>query len=257
MDYQTINIRVEEQLCFIKFNRPEAKNTINNLMIEELHHVLKLCEEKITVIILEGSPDIFCFGADFNEVKEKVINKQKIENNPDRIYDLWTKFCRGPYITISHVRGKVNAGGIGFVAASDIVLADETAEFSLSELLFGVYPACVLPFLIKKIGFQKSNYLTLTTQSISVHEAYSWGLVDVYAENSVALLRKKLIRLTKLTKSSITEYKAYMDTFCKSIYRARDLAISSNEDMFANQDNLEKIYRYVEKGEFPWERLNS
>nr|WP_269820011.1 enoyl-CoA hydratase-related protein [Bacillus velezensis] len=42
--------------------------------------------------------------------------------------------------------GVANAGGIGFVAASDIVIADDTAVFSLSELLFGLFPAMVLPF---------------------------------------------------------------------------------------------------------------
>jgi len=62
---------------------------------------------------------------------------------------LWLRLATVRTVTISHVRGKANAGGIGFVAASDIVLADETAQFSLSELLFGLYPACVLPFLIR------------------------------------------------------------------------------------------------------------
>jgi 3-carboxymethyl-3-hydroxy-acyl-[acp] dehydratase len=49
----------------------------------------------------------------------------------------------GPFVTISHVRGKANAGGLGFMAASDIVLAQEEAQFSLSELLSdSIRPAC-------------------------------------------------------------------------------------------------------------------
>jgi hypothetical protein len=36
-------------------------------------------------------------------------------------------------ITVFHVRGKVNAGGVGFVVANDIVLVDQTVQFSLSE----------------------------------------------------------------------------------------------------------------------------
>ncbi len=68
------------------------------------------------------------------------------ERNPERLYDLWLRLATGPFITISHVRGRVNAGGIGFVATSDIVLAERSAQFSLSELLFGVFPARYFPF---------------------------------------------------------------------------------------------------------------
>lgn len=85
---------------------------------------------------------------------------------PDLLYDLWLKMMNGPFITISHVRGTTNAGGFGFVAASDIVIADETAIFNLSELLFGLFPAMVLPFLTGKIGDQRAHYLTLKTNSI-------------------------------------------------------------------------------------------
>jgi polyketide biosynthesis enoyl-CoA hydratase PksH len=94
---------------------------------------------------------------------------------------------------MSHVRGTSNAGGTGFVAASDIVIADNTAQFSLSELLFGLYPACVLPFLTKRIGFRKAHYLTLMTNPISVQQANAWNLVDAYEENS-SLIRDRVYR---------------------------------------------------------------
>ena len=95
-------------------------------------------------------------------------------------------------MSIAHVRGKANAGGIGFVAACDIVLADSAAVFSLSELLFGLMPACVLPFLVRRIGFAKANAMTLSTQPVGVQVAREWGLVDAFEENSDNLLRKHL-----------------------------------------------------------------
>ena len=106
--------------------------------------------------------------------------------------------------------GMANGGGVGFVAASDIVLADETAQFGLSELLFGLFPACVLPFLIRRIGFQKAHYLTLMTQPISAQQAQTWGLVDACAKRSDSLLRKHLLRLSRLSKASIRRYKKYI-----------------------------------------------
>lgn len=259
MSYQTIKVRFQESICFVQFNRPEAKNTINDLLIEEFHQVLAICEkEPINILVLEGSPEFFCFGADFQGIHQGVQQKsessQANKPNSEPMYDLWLKIATGPFITISHVRGKANAGGVGFVAASDIVLADETAQFSLSELLFGLFPACVMPFLIRRIGFQKAHYLTLMTQPVLVQQAHAWGLVDAYEAQSESLLRKHLLRLKRLTKPGISRYKRYMAELNNSLSQSKPLALNANHEIFSDPQILEGIYWYVEKGQFPWER---
>jgi polyketide biosynthesis enoyl-CoA hydratase PksH len=251
INYQTIQVRFQGTVCYLQFNRPDTNNTINNLLVEECHQVLKLCEEKITIVVLEGLPEVFCFGADFQEMAK--VQDGANMHDPGSLYDLWLKLATGPYITISHVRGKANAGGVGFIAASDIVLADQTAQFSLSELLFGLFPACVLPFLTRKIGFQKANYMTLMTHPISVQQAHAWGLVDAYDVQGASLLRKHLLRLKNLSKTAIINYKQYMSSLHDSLFQSKSLAITANMEMFSDIDNLEKILRYVEKGQFPWE----
>jgi polyketide biosynthesis enoyl-CoA hydratase PksH len=254
MSYQTIKVRFQDAVCFIQFHRPEANNTINDLLIEECRQVLAVCEEAITIVVLEGLPEVFCFGADFKEIHAQLARGQHSERSPEPLYDLWLKLATGPYITISHIRGKANAGGVGFVAASDIVLADETAQFSLSELLFGLFPACVLPFLIRRIGFQKAHYLTLMTHPIAVQQAQLWGLVDAYDAQSEFLLRKHLLRLRRLSKMGILRYKSYVNGLNDLLIKSKVSALAANQEVFSDSHNLEGIYRYVEKGQFPWER---
>jgi polyketide biosynthesis enoyl-CoA hydratase PksH len=254
MDYQTIRVRFEDPICFIQIYRPEANNAINDRLVEECHHVLAKCEEAITTVVLEGLPEVFCFGADFKEIHAEIAGGQLNEHSPEPLYDLWMKLATGPYITISHVRGKANAGGVGFVAASDIVLADPTARFSLSELLFGLFPACVLPFLIRRIGFQKAHYLTLSTQPISVEQGHEWGLVDVYEARSESLLRKQLLRCRRLSKTGILRYKRYMSELYHSLYQSKSLALAANQEVFSDPRNIEGIFWYIEKGQFPWAR---
>jgi polyketide biosynthesis enoyl-CoA hydratase PksH len=159
----------------------------------------------------------------------------------------------GSFVTIANVRGQVNAGGVGFVAASDIVLADETAQFSLSELLFGLYPACVLPFLIRRIGFQKTHYLTLMTQPIAVKQASEWGLVDAFEPSTEVLLRRHLQRLRRLSKTAIRRYKSYMNQINPPLENLKDSAVAGNLEVFTDANNLQAITRYVERGLFPWE----
>jgi polyketide biosynthesis enoyl-CoA hydratase PksH len=169
------------------------------------------------------------------------------------LYDLWSQLAFGPFVSIAHVRGKVNAGGVGFVAACDVVLSDEQAVFSLSELLFGLMPACVLPYLIRRVGVSRANYLALLTQPIGARQARDWGLVDVCELDSENLLRKQLLRLRRLSKPAVANYKRYLATLDRVVAVAKPEAIEANARVFGDPDNIRKIARFVQTGQFPWE----
>lgn len=253
--YETIRVRFQESVCHLQLYRPDAQNTIDARMIAECTDVLDRCAEAATVIVLEGLPDVFCFGADFAAIQAgaSAAADPAATHDPRPLYDLWARLATGPYVVVSHVRGKANAGGLGFVAASDIVLADDSATFALSELLFGLMPACVLPFLIRRIGFQRAHYMTLMTQPIDVTQALTAGLVDAHEANSAPLLRRHLSRLRRLSKPAVARYKRYSSALGASVMASRELAIKANQEVFSDRHNIENIVRYVEKGLFPWE----
>jgi polyketide biosynthesis enoyl-CoA hydratase PksH len=252
--YETIRLRWDEDICFIQIHRPESNNAINQRLIEELSSALRSCEGSAKIVVLEGLADAFCTGADFKEIQQSVNNESHYqEQNPEHLYDLWQRLATGPYITIAHVRGRTNAGGVGFVAACDIVLCEERTTFSLSELLFGLMPACVMPFLIRRMGFSKANYLTLMTQPISARQALAWGLVDACEENSENLLRKHLLRLRRLGKEGIARYKRYVSSLDSSLEAWKAKAIEANIEVFSDTENIQKIARFVKTGKFPWE----
>ncbi len=250
--FETIQVNFDEDICYLQIYRPDANNTINDLLIEECSQVLNQCEASAKIIVLEGLPEVFCFGADFQEIQKSLAGEPK-QQDPGPLYNVWQQLALGTYITIAHVRGKANAGGIGFIAACDIVLCEEKAVFSLSELLFGLIPACVLPYLIRRIGFSKAHYMTLMTQPISAMQAHTWGLVDAFEENSKNLLRKHLLRLRRLSKTGISRYKRYMGNLNDILITSKLKALEANKEVFSDQSNLEKIEYFVKTGIFDWE----
>src|SRR5690348_11326844 len=137
MNYHTIRVQIRGSFCFIQFHRPEAGNAIDEVLVQEFCHALDECQESITAVILEGSPEVFCMGADFASIGRAASSGKPVNGHAGLLYDLWLRLATGPYVTIAHVKGKANAGGVGFVAACDIVVASSAAQFSLSELLFG------------------------------------------------------------------------------------------------------------------------
>jgi polyketide biosynthesis enoyl-CoA hydratase PksH len=254
VNYAAVKVRFQDSICFLQIDRPQADNTIDARLIAECNDVLTACEQAASVVVLSGSPEIFCYGADFKALAQAPGMQPRPEEAPAALYELWLRLATGPYVTVAHVRGKANAGGVGFVAACDIVLADESAQFSLSELLFGLYPACVLPFLIRRVGFQKAHYMTLMTQPITVTQAREWGLVDAFEAQSEALLRRHLLRLRRLSKTAIRRYKDYMNRISGPLGDLQATAVAGNLEVFSDRENLQAIARYVEHGVFPWEK---
>lgn len=251
-NYSTLRVRQDKGIYYIQMYRPEANNTINNTLIDEMVEVLEVCKTSAKVVVLQGLDDVFCFGADFKQIAgEHSIGN--VASNPDILYDLWLTLATGPFISIAQVKGKANAGGVGFVASCDIVLCEERSEFSLSELLFGLMPACVLPFLIRRIGNVNANYMTLMTQPISAKKAFDWGLVNAYDTNIDTLLRKHLLRLMRLDKDAVSRYKHYMNSLHGDINMDKSLALEANHQVFNDEKNLRKITTYIESGKFPWE----
>jgi polyketide biosynthesis enoyl-CoA hydratase PksH len=252
-NYATVRLRFDGEIAYLQIHRPDANNAINDRLIAEFGSALELCDARAKIVVVEGLPDVFCFGADFVELQKNIDVAAAPRQDPKPLYDLWRRLATGSYVSIAHVRGKANAGGVGFVAACDIVLANAAAVFSLSELLFGLMPACVLPFLIRRIGFAKANSMTLMTQPVPVQLAHQWGLVDGFEESSDDLLRKNLLRLRRLDKTGIARYKRYMASIEGSIDTVESRAIAANIEVFSDPENLRKISRYVKTGEFPWE----
>jgi polyketide biosynthesis enoyl-CoA hydratase PksH len=251
---ETLRVRFASEVCTVQLHRPNDGNTICDRMVQELTLVLDQCEESAKVVVVEGLPEVFCLGADFNEIERgHAGTRHSRALDPEPLYELWLRLAFGPYISVAHVMGRTNAGGVGFVAACDVALGDESATFSLSELLFGLMPACVLPFLARRTGPAKAHYMTVTTQPVTATQACAWGLLDACESHSDALLRKQLVRLQRLSKLAIARHKRYMSELDSTLHAAKAKALRANAAVFGDEQNLQNIVRYVRSGQFPWE----
>lgn len=251
--YQTLKINHQPAVQRIQIYRPEANNSINPDLAQELLSALQAAEaeETLKVVILEGLPDVFCTGMDFQEVADgKQLDPKE---NMHRYYNILKQISQSSKVILSRVRGRVQAGGVGLVAASDIVIADATATFVLSELLFGLLPACVLPFLIRRVGFQKAYRLSLTTQAISASEAYKWGLVDEYNEETNKSVNQYIRRLRYLPSSEVKELKEFMNKLWIIREETQDLAVNTSCSLMAKPAFREKIRLFKQEGIFPWQ----
>lgn len=252
---KSIKVSVQREVLTLQIYRPEANNSINGLLIKELMTVLFQIEPdpEIKVIVLEGLPDVFCSGMDF-QTAYKNDPGDFIADDPDKYYDLLKHLSLCSKIIVAKVEGKVNAGGVGLVAASDIVIADEKATFGLSEALFGLLPACVMPFLIRRIGYQKTQWMTLVSQGISANRAHQIGLVDEISTNVNEAVRRNLLRLTRLETDTIKDLKDYMAKLWIINEQTQQLAVGKITALLNSAKVKANIKNFAENGRFPWDK---
>ncbi len=181
MKYTTIEYRKTGNVGRINFARPEIHNAFNSTVIEEMSHLFDelLKDDDLRVIVLSGQGKSFCAGADLNWMRSVV--DQSYEQNLDesnKLAELFYKVYSFPRPVIGRINGAAIGGGTGFVAVCDIAIAAESAKFSFSEVKIGVVPACIGPYVIKKMGEGKARELFITGERMNAKRAYKVGLVN-------------------------------------------------------------------------------
>ncbi|MEL6561319.1 MAG: enoyl-CoA hydratase/isomerase [Bacteroidota bacterium] len=252
---RTIKTNILRGVLEIKIDRPEADNSINDLLLTELLQTVRSVEHdnEVKVIVLTGNENHFCTGMDFQAVSSQ-HGDAIFQDDPNKYYELLKLFASSAKIIISKVEGKVNAGGIGLIAASDIVLSGSRAVFSLSEALFGLVPACVMPFLIRRLGHHKAQWMAMTTQTISAERAFELGLVDEYSDNVNDLLRRNLLRLNRLHPETTKTLKNYMGKLWIIDETTQQVAVDQIATLMQSEKVLSNIKNFVDKGIFPWDK---
>lgn len=185
MDYSTIKYRIDDYVAYITFCRPEVHNAFNDAVIYEMTDLFeKLDKEKsLRAVVLTGEGKSFCAGADLNWMK-RVITQSFEENlkESNALAELFNMIYNFRCPVIGRINGAAIGGGVGFVAVCDIAIAADSAKFSFSEVKIGLVPACIGPYVVKKIGEGKAREFFITGERMKAKKAFEIGLVNNYVD---------------------------------------------------------------------------
>ncbi|HEX4019708.1 MAG TPA: enoyl-CoA hydratase-related protein [Acidobacteriaceae bacterium] len=251
-------LRIERRpkLFSVTFDRAAERNTLTQQTLNELSRAFDEAERdpECRIILLQGSSGYFCSGMDFTEMSGRIDSG--LENASDVHYmDILRRMSSIGQIIISAVDGQVMAGGIGIVAASDLVIATPASRFSLPEALWGLLPACVLPLLIRRIGFQNAYRMTLTTETATAQQARETGLVDELADSLDDAIRRRSQRLTRLDPETVQRMKAYFSKMWYLSDAMFETAVDEIETLVRQPRVQQNIRNFVEHKKFPWEKI--
>ncbi|MEU6153496.1 enoyl-CoA hydratase-related protein [Actinosynnema sp. NPDC047251] len=248
---RTITVAGEPGLTRITLARPDQGNGIDDVVIGELHAALDAAERDTErpVVVLCGRDGVFSDGMNFAAAADNDAS-----DGGAAFFDLLRRFTTVPRVVVAQVDGKVAGGGVGLVAAADLVHATERSTFALPEALWGLLPCCVLPFLVRRIGFQKAYAATLSTQAVSAREAHRVHLVDELTERPEVALRQLVFRLTRLDPAVVGDAKRYFGGFSGIDDGAKARAVGEFSRLMSSPAVRGRISAFVHHGRYPWER---
>lgn len=163
---------VESDAAWITLNRPEHRNALSQPLLDELHgHILSAeADPAVRCIVVTGAGRAFCGGGD---LKSPRIGQERMGASlPDVLKAMI--YCAKP--VIAAVNGPAFAGGIGLVAAADIVITAAEAQFSFSEVRIGAIPAVISVVCVPKLGAHQAARLFLTGERFDGARAVELGL---------------------------------------------------------------------------------
>ncbi|CAN5149442.1 enoyl-CoA hydratase family protein [soil metagenome] len=165
---------VDGTVATITLDSPHNRNALSRQLMTELAERLAEAEAdtSVRVVVLESADRVFCSGADLSEA-----SGGSMAQGAQAIVDLMRSIVTLSKPVVARVAGPVRAGGIGLVAACDIVIAAEEASFALTEVKLGLTPAVISMTVLPRLTSRDAAYTFLTGEAFGGAEAARMGLV--------------------------------------------------------------------------------
>jgi methylglutaconyl-CoA hydratase len=175
--FQTITVEVSaRRVATVLLNRPERGNAFDQVMLDELGQAFAALAagEEARIVVLRGSGRHFCTGADL--AARASAHPPPAAGAHFSMRDVLANLDALPKPTLAVVHGAAVGGGAAFAACCDVVIAADSAFFSIPEVRVGMPPLGVAPFLVRAIGHRNFRRYGLSGERIAAAEALRLGL---------------------------------------------------------------------------------
>lgn len=261
---ETENIILEAQgsVLTIWFNRPEAKNSISQEMVDELHAALDAARDdnRLRTIIFRGKGGIFCAGGDIKGFKSNLQGGPPDEKEVaagNRLFgDLMIKLNEQPQTVIMLVEGAAIGGGLGLCCVGDVTIVTRDTRFRLSETSLGIPPAQIAPFVTERVGLTQARRLMLTGARFKGEEAVRFGighLLEEDAEDLEAKCRDVLDQISLCAPGANAVTKSIIfEATRRERAEALDFAAQGFARCMLSEEGREGVAAFVEKRKAAW-----
>jgi methylglutaconyl-CoA hydratase len=258
LSYRSLRYEVHGAVARIVLARPEVRNAFDDGLIEELTRAFAAAgaDPSVRAVVLSGDGPTFCAGADVNWMRKAGgYSKEENEADAERMARMLRGIdaCPKPVVALAH--GAAIGGGVGLVAAADIVIASEETVFSLAEVKLGILPAAISPYVLRAIGPRAARDLFLTGERFDAARALAIGLVHrvVPAAELAEAGNRKVAALLSSGPEAVRAAKALIEKVTgKNPEEAMPLTVRTIAERRASAEAKEGLSAFLEKRKPAW-----
>jgi trans-feruloyl-CoA hydratase/vanillin synthase len=239
---ETVAFTVEDGVAWVKFNRPDKRNSMSPRLNRQMMRVLDDLEfrDDIGVLVLTGEGSAWTAGMDLQEYfRETEAQGLKGTRGAQReSYGWWARLRWFQKPTIAMVNGWCFGGGYGPLFACDLAFAAEEANFGLSEINWGILPGGgAAKVAVELTSFRRAMYHALTGESVDGKTAAEWGLVN----EAVPLARLKA-RVSQVAQILLQKNPVALKATKDAIRRVREMTYDNAQDYLIRAQEAANSY---------------
>jgi methylglutaconyl-CoA hydratase len=244
-----VHVEVARGVATLTLDSPANRNALSRAMRAQLRTALAdaLADDTVRVVVLDHTGRVFCSGMDLAEAAGGSTEEQGVREFPELLKLIWSS--RKPVVAV--VRGPARAGGVGLLAACDVVVAGASATFAFSEVRLGVVPAVISAVVLPRMVPHVAHRLMLTGEVFDATQATTGGLVDLVAPDDEvdAVLAGQLTALAAGAPAALAETKRLLRAGSTLDF---DDLLELSARFFASEEGQEGIASFREKRPARW-----
>jgi len=179
----TVSFRVQDQIAWVNFNRPEKRNCMSPKLNRRMLAVLDELEfrDDVGVLVLTGTGAAWSAGMDLKEYfrDTEADGLPGVRRSQREAYAWWERLRWYQKVTIAMVNGWCFGGAYGPLYACDLAFCAEDAQFGLSEVNWGILPGGgATKVAAELMPMRQAMYHALLGETLGGREAAAVGLVN-------------------------------------------------------------------------------
>jgi enoyl-CoA hydratase/carnithine racemase len=240
---QLVDFMFVEGVATVTLNSPANRNALSQQLLVDLHAALDAAEDsRARVVVLTHTPPVFCAGADLKERSTGLVDSTSFVSAIQRLGAMSAP-------VIAAVDGPVRAGGVGLMAACDLVVVNSSITFAFTEVRIGVAPAVITGPILQRCPWSKMAGPYLTGEVFDAVRALDMGLVT-HISNDVAATVAELSRNIMLGGPVAV---AATKRLLREVHSMPELQALS-ESLFVSEEGREGMTAFAEKRLPRWAR---
>ena len=259
MSGQSIKLNIDKRnIATLTLNRPEVHNAVSLEMIRETRKVISKqnSNPELRGVILTGAGKTFCAGMDLRWMQKiSTQNRANRISEATELSEMLNELDRLNKPLIGKINGHSFGGAIGLISCCDFAVVAEDAEFSLTEVLLGLLPATISPFVIRQIGAANARRIMLNAHRFSAKEAVRIGLVAkaVSSQSLEEEIEKEIIELLHCAPEAVSSTKVLIsEVLGKEPQAVREYTIEKLANAWETESVKEGIDAFFSKRSPEW-----